>query len=310
MPFNIARQTVYAGVETTPGTEQTTLAAMDVDIGQAPTLQVAAPERRAAKGGFGLSPGAVPRVQFQTRSFTAPLVGGTGLGLAPTISPLLQACGLAEVLTASTDAVYTPVSSGQKAATIKFNEDGLAYKMIGSMGNLQLNWESGNYPMVTAEMTGFYAEPVAEALSVPDFSSNPLPVLASADSGDNISIFGFADASVRSFSLNMGNRLFSQDMPGGESISITDRTPTGTVVVEAPTLGSKNFFAQLTAGTIGNLNWDIGKVSGQIVQFRATGTAQLIDIAQEDVDGVRFYGLSFRLIPTETLDDDFTITLL
>ena len=238
-------------------------------------------------------------VTFQTLQARGALKPGAGLGVAPSIGTMMRACGLLETLTPATDVIYTPRTGGIEAMTTAFNLDGQQHKMIGTMGSPEFGFQAGEMPYFSANLTGFYADPSAVVL----------PVIANGPSAANVSVFG-ADVPINAFSVSLNNQVSARNLPGRQSVSITDRTPTGSITIEAPTLAEKNYFSQLRNGARGSIDWDIGTVSGQIVQFRATNTVQLLDVQNSEIDGVVFYTLPFRLAATAAGDDEFTLTLL
>jgi len=304
------RQKVLAGVQTAIGTEQTALSTMMVENVSTLAHQVAAPERREAKGAFGFTAGPKPRPSFTTCTITGGIIPSSTLGGPPTISPLLQACGLSEVATPATDVVYTPVSSGHKAVTLKIQEDGQTHKLVDAMGNLQISWEVGDTLKFQAAMTGHYNAPVAEAISTLAVGRTPFPVIASEASVSNVDVFGFTAARIQSFNLDLGNRIFARDLAGGRLVRITDRGVSGTIVIEAPTLAENDFFFRLTNGSTGPLTWKISdNGANPDVLFESLNEAMLTDIQHQDVDGIRFYALAFRLVANTAGDGEFIMTL-
>lgn len=308
--FMTERQKILVGVEATNGVEQTALSVMMVERVSDLAYTIAAPERREAVGSFGLTGGPKPRAQFTTATITGGLVGNNTVGQAPSIGPLLRACGLSEVATPATDVVYTPISTGQQSVTIKVHEDGQANKLIGAMGNLQIRWEEGDVLRFSAQMTGHYTAPIAEAMPANAVGRTPFPVIASGMNVAQSNVFGATNARIQSFELDLGNRIFARDLAGGRVVRITDRAITGTVVVMAPTLADKNYFSQLTTGSVSTLLWEVNdQGSAPDVLFDATSAAVLTGLEYRDVDGLRFYALAFRLVVNTAGDGEFVMTI-
>jgi len=84
---------------------------------------------------------------FVTVTFDVEFAGGSAAGTAPQFGVLLRACGLAEVVSASTSVTYNPISSSHESATLYFNYDGENQVIVGARGTMRLGCQRGAIPM-------------------------------------------------------------------------------------------------------------------------------------------------------------------
>lgn len=95
------------------------------------------------------------------------LQGGTGAGVADDHSPLIQCCGVKEVIAASTSCTYTPalVGTEDKSAKLVVEHDNLLFSTAGLYGNFVMRGAVGG--AVTVEFTGrgLYTAPSASTIS-------------------------------------------------------------------------------------------------------------------------------------------------
>jgi len=116
---------------------------------------------------------------------------------------------------------------------------------------------------------------------------------------------------AESFSLDLGNTIIHQDMPAADRVLFTDRNASGNAVIEAPSIATKDWFAaaESHAGTIVKapivLTHGPAAGTGKRVVITAP-LAQINNISESAVDGIRFFDLSYRAIPGSG-NDDFTI---
>jgi hypothetical protein len=114
-------------------------------------------------------------------------------------------------------------------------------------------------------------------------------------------------AVLESLELVQGNNVVFRDRPNAAIIVVPSRRSTGTGVIEAPALTTKNHGAIFLQGTTGAEQMVHGTVAGNIVQLDAAAV-QLGAPADTDLNGVA--GLSIPHLYTKVVgDDEFKITV-
>lgn len=244
------------------------------------------------------------RVECQ---FTVELAGSGTAGTAPRYGAALQACGMSETLVASTSATYAPVSASFSSVTIYYNLDGVLHKVTGARGTFTLNAEVGQIPSIQFTLTGVYVPPTDTAAPAVTYSAQATPLIFKQGNTSAYQFFSYAGC-LQSVSLDIGNTVVYRELVGcAKEVLITQRNVTGTVMIEAVTIATKDYFsAALTDGTTGNLTFLHGTAAGNRVTLTAA-RADLGDPSYGDTDGIAMLNLPYTSIPSATGNDEFTL---
>lgn len=208
---------VKIGIEVTKGTAVTpTLSLLCYNADIKPTAEF---EQRRGSGKYtgNNTPGTL---NSKTGTFTAKaeLTGNGSGALDPTIAALLQGCGMKD------NSGYKPISStaDQKTLTIVVWRDGKKKSIIGAMGNIKFESESGKIVYLTVEFTGKWVAPVDEALPATWSPTTQAPMKMASGT---FTVGGGAK-SISKFSLDMGCNVVMHPDPsateGFDSYIITD----------------------------------------------------------------------------------------
>lgn len=242
-------------------------------------------------------------------------LAGTGdntdqAALTPAYDSCLRACGMTSDLTDNTKVKYKPISSFASAntgATIVYNLDGVQHKVSGARGTFTISGAAGEIPVITFEMTGIYSSPTDTSALTPDYTSQAAPLIFKEGNTTNFSFFGHS-GKLSSVSLGCNNQIVYRELIGSNSkeVLITDRAPSGDVVIEAVTMATKDFFTTALGTSTGVLTFQHGTVSGN----RVTVTANQCDISSPsygDEDGIAMLNLPFIALPSSSGNDDFEL---
>lgn len=239
-------------------------------------------------------------------SFDVELAGSGAAGTAPGWSPLIQACGFDETITASTSVAYQPVSTGFSSVTIYYNIDGQQHKMTGCRGSVSFNISTGGLPMLSFSMTGLYNAPSSVAMPTADVSGFVQPVAVN-DTNTTTATLHSETLVCESFSCDMSNDVQYRNLVNDEKVIIVDRAPSGSVSFEAPALSTKNWFTTAVANTTGALQIVHGTTAGNIATFDAPAV-QVTEPNYNDSQGQAMITGNLRFIPN-TGDDEVVLTL-
>lgn len=239
-------------------------------------------------------------------TFEVELAGSGAAGTAPAYAPLLKACGLSETVVASTSVTYAPVSSSFSSCTIYFNNDGVQHKITGCRGNLTITGEVGTIPVISFTMTGIYNAPTDTAAGAVTYGNQSTPVLFKEGNTSGFQLFSYSGC-LQSFSLDLANEILYRELVGcTKSVTLTDRKPNGTVVIEAPTIAAKDYWTIATGNTTGNLTFQHGQTAGNIVTFLAS-TVDIANPTYADQDGVQMLSLPYVAMPTTAGNDELSL---
>ncbi len=234
------------------------------------------------------------------------LAGGGAAGTAPGYGALLRACALAETISAGVDVQYDPVSSGEESVSIYFNIDGIQHKMLGARGTVAFNFEAGEVPVMRYRFTGLWADPAAVALPTTDTTGFQKPLHVGNTNTPTFTLHGYG-AVMRRAEFDLANEIGHRDLVGSESVQFVDRDGSGSVSIEAPALGTKDFFAVAKAETLAAVQLVHGATAGNIVQVDAP-KVQVLNPSYEEDRGIAMLAMSLGLTP-DSGDDEFKLTV-
>jgi hypothetical protein len=245
------------------------------------------------------------------------LVGGGATGVAPPISPILRALGLAQVITADVagpPAVpgiveYTPISASYESAAQYFWIGGNRQKILGCRGTATLNITAQQVPHLHVVMTGLYDEPALVTTPTADFSAFKTPLVAGNVNTPVMTIDGISFV-TRSVAFDLGNDVKHRLLMGRNEIIIADSNESIEVVVEALPLATFNPFAK--AAALANAAFVVQQDTraGYKVKLEAA-TCQVLRLQEyRDEDGTLMWPLKITPLPTDAGNDQFKITIL
>lgn len=200
-------------------------------------------------------------------------VAGSGVaGTAPAYGPLLRACGFAETITAGTEVEYDPVSAGFESLTLYYNRDGVRHVLVGARGTMTVEFTPAGIPRFRFNVIGLHgalaADTALPAVTLTTFKT-PLPV---SKANTTFSLHGYAVGPTERVSIDVGNQVEPRMLINSEACEIVDRKSTGSVVMEATNLATKNWDAIARAHTTGVFALVHGTTGGNIVSIDAPAT--------------------------------------
>ena len=250
-----------------------------------------------------------PQLLANTRvsiTFQVELAASGTAGTAPRYGSILQACGMSETIVATTSVTYAPVSSAFSSASIYFDNDGIRHILTGCRGSFTLTGEVGQLPTIDFTMVGVYNAPTDTALPSTTYSAQASPLIFKQGNTSAFSFFSYAGC-LQSVSFDMANETVYRELVGcTKEVLITNRAPSGTVMIEAPALATKDFFALSQTETTGALTFLHGTTAGNRVTF----TASQCDVGNPsyaDQDGVQMLNIPYVAVPSTTGNDELAL---
>ena len=254
---------------------------------------------------FGNSPQLLANTRVSI-TFQVELAGSGTAGTAPRYGAVLQACGLSETIVAATSVTYAPVSSSLSSATIYFNNDGIRHILTGCRGTFVLNAEVGAIPTLDFTMIGVYNAPTDTALPSVTYSAQASPLIFKQGNTSSFQFFSYAGC-LQSVSLDIANETVYRELVGcTKEILITDRAPSGTVMIVAPALATKDYFSIAQTETTGNLTFLHGTTAGNRVTLTA-GQCDITNPTYGDQDGVQMLNIPYVAVPTTAGNDELSL---
>ncbi|MBS7541497.1 phage tail tube protein [Ancylobacter lacus] len=238
--------------------------------------------------------------------FSVEIAGAGTPGTAPAYGPLLRACSWAEVILAGTSVTYRLASDNPESATVYVNIDGVRHALLGGRGTFTMSLTPKQIPRFTFTLRGLFGPVTDTALPAEVLTGFIRPAPVSKANTPVFSLHGYS-AIAESLSIDLGNTVEARHLIGEESIVITDRRATGTAVIEAKSIATKNWFGIAQAGTPGALAVQHGTVAGNIVEIAAP-KVQLGRPTYGETQGITNYSLPLLLTP-DTGDDELSIVV-
>lgn len=258
-------------------------------------------DRQRAYPNFGANAKAVMAANMK-QQFDVELAGAGAAGTAPAYGPLLRGCGLAETISAGVKVQYDPVSAAFEMVTIYSYEGGALHKLINARGDVGFYFNGAGIPYMRFSYVGTYS-PVTEPGRPTVTETGFIDGIEVNKANTTFSLLGYA-AVLESLQLTLGNAVNFRDRPNAAYVPITDRQGNGKVTIEAPAIGTKDYFAAARANTLGVLDITHGTVAGNIVEAKVN-QCQVLNPSYTDLNGVR--GLDAGLVLARSGgDDDFS----
>jgi hypothetical protein len=202
--------------------------------------------------------------------------------------------------------VYSPVSSSLESVTIYFNIDGLLHKITGAMGSVEASLAVKQIPVFKFTFTGLYNAPSDTSAVVPVYTGFKIPKIVNTANTTAYSLLSYSGL-LSEMNLNMANDVQYITLVGSESVKIIDRKPAGNMVIEAPTIASKDFFTAVADSTTGALTITHGSANGYKVKMDAPSI--LLGAPQyQELSGIEMLSLSYTAQPTSAGNDEVTLT--
>lgn len=247
--------------------------------------------------------------------------GGTGTGQRRLIYDYVGATKVATVsypwatapdatTTYSLDAqaCYAPVTSAHESVVFYFYVDGVLHKMLGARGTVGLRINRLGDPVLMFSFTGLYVAVADSALITPTLSGFQTPLAVNNTNTTGFALHSYAGV-LDNLSANYGNNVVYRHLVGSETVIITDRKPTGSVMIEAALVASKDWWALARAATLGPMTILHGTAAGNKVYVDSFAT-QVMRPRYSDTDGVQMLNLDLLFKPGTYGNDDLVVTAI
>jgi hypothetical protein len=235
------------------------------------------------------------------------LAGSGTAGTAPRFSPLLLSAGMALTTVASTSNTYAPVSSSFGSSTIVYNTDGLNHALTGCRGSFSIKCEVGQIPTLSFSMIGQYNAPTDLSPVSASYTAQATPLVFRQGNTSAFSIFAYSGL-MQSFEFDIANANIYRQLVGSTigEVQITDRKPSGSCMIEAPALATKDFFSIALGNTTGGLTFTHGTTAGNRVVFNSPQT-DITTPAYGEQDGIRMLNLPYVSVPSTAGNDEVSL---
>nr|BAR26889.1 hypothetical protein [uncultured Mediterranean phage uvMED]BAR26968.1 hypothetical protein [uncultured Mediterranean phage uvMED] len=310
MALRTSQRLLLAKAETTYGTDSTptgTANAILVRNLEITPIQADAVERELIRGYMGNYEVLLANQRVEI-TFDVEMAASGTAGTAPKWGPVMKACGNSETVVANTSVTYAPISSTFPSVSLYYYTDGVRHKVTGARGSFSINAEVGQIPTISFSMVGIYNAPDDSANPTPTYSNQAKPVLFKNGNTTAQQLFSYAGA-VQSFSFDQSNNITYRELVGGsKEVLITDRRPGGSIVLEAVTMATQNYFTSITGTATGNNTFQHGQTAGNKFTFSAPQT-DLSSVSYSDSDGIQMLNFDYTATPTTAGNNEYSLAL-
>lgn len=241
-------------------------------------------------------------------AFSVPFAGSGAKATEPAWADLLLACGCAitDDQTANDAYYFTPIDKGWGSATLVAANELTQQTIAGARGNFSITANPGELPVFAfTNFLGIYQRPVALTLATPNDSAYKDAIPVNSSNTTVLTVGGTAHP-VSGFTFDAGLALEWIDQPNRREAVVTDRTPTGTIIL------TENESAKIIA-LIESIESHAGESTAAIVLTHGSGdgktltlniyAAQFTDMTEQVVAGETYFSLPFQVLPDSSNDE-------
>lgn len=252
--------------------------------------------------------GQVATTQYSQIEFEVELAGAGTAGEAPAWGRLLRASGFAETVTETVDVLYQPVSGNFEMITLHYYLDGLFHKITDARGTVSFDLTAKSIPVMKYRFIGVY-QPITDAAmpSGVNYTSFLTPKAVNKSNTPQWSMGAYSGC-LQSMTFDIANQLVWRSLIGCEGAEITDRTPTGKIILELPTIAQLNWPQMVLSASNSALTITHGTEAGRTVQISAPA-AQMTNPTYSDQDGIAMLNLDMNINPGVDGNDELQIVV-
>lgn len=240
--------------------------------------------------------GIYARVEFDLE-----IAGSGTAGEPPKIGSILRVAGMSETITAGQDVTYEIVEDAVESGSLYFISDKVRHVLLGGQANIAPSFAPSSIPRFRVTYLGLLGT-ITDVAAMPAVTNAGWTTPETVSKANTtMSLHGWPSV-AESLSVDLGNTLTPRFLIGDEKILISNRSSTGTAVVEARSLAEVDWFDRALKRTRGELKLTHGKVPGNIVEL----TAPAVEVgkpSQGQTDGIVNYSLPLSLCTVEGLDE-------
>lgn len=299
------RKVILLKIETTEGTDAVPTAALNAlqVLNYQPQFMDAQQRvRQLEKAYFGADP--VAMTQFtRGATFDMELAGsGTATGIPPWMIPL-RIAGFAAAVAGASSVTQNPTSTISSGTHYGYLDD-LLLKTIGAKASVGFRVEDDAYPILSFNLLG--APDVALASEVAPgtatLTNYRTPILSSSENS-TFTLDGFA-LPLRSWEMNSNSDLALRSLIGpADRINYANRSWSGNIVGELPSLAAKNYFSNVRDGATMAAAFVNGTVLGDIIGIDASRLQITGNIALSEEQGKVMFTLPVTALPNAGNDE-------
>ncbi len=256
--------------------------------------------------------------RYVEMGFDLELAGSGTVATAPAWGNALLACAMAETLTATFRADYTPVSASFGSCTIYWYDDGLLHKATGARGAPKFKLGINGRPVISFKFLGLYSTPTAASNPATTLTAWKAPQLICEANTLDLTFGGTHSTSVapaitggtaypsQGIEVDMGAKVDFNALLGGETVDYTARAATAKVTLDLTAAQEVTMMAAAEAATLQTVGLSHGTVANQKVMIWLPNV-QITNVQKAEANGKRLVALDLRCLPSTSGNDEVRI---
>jgi|GEM_PF-2477251 len=246
--------------------------------------------------------GGVPKYMINKTvglEFEIDWVGNSTPGDAPGASAIYRACGFAEVISAGVDVAYSLVSESEESASIYWYLDGHLHRVTGFKGSAGYAVSPEGKLRLKVSGVGDYNAPQVAVFPTVTFTGYQKALKTNLNTIQNFSLHSWTTGHIRSIEVNSGSDIQQDILLTKRESVLASRAASGSIVLENPDFGDKDWFAAIAADDIGEMNFDVNEGAGRIVEVRHP-QVQLLEPSYDQEKNRATLTANLNVIPDRT----------
>nr|WP_298099777.1 hypothetical protein [uncultured Shinella sp.] len=233
--------------------------------------------------------------------FDIEIAGSGAAGTPPAYGSILRVAGMTETITAATSVEYEFIDDEVESGSIYFVMDKVRHILLGGQANITLNFAPLAIPRFRVTYVGLFGT-ISDVVSMPAVTMDDWQTPLTVSKANTVMSLHAWPSIAESLSIDFGNVLTPRFLIGDERVLISDRSSTGTAVVEAKSLATIDWFARAISRERGALSLVHGKTAGNIVEVTAPAV-EIGRVTQGQTNNILNYSLPLSICPTDGLDE-------
>lgn len=233
--------------------------------------------------------------------FDVELAGAGAAGTIPKYGSILRVAGFSETVTAGVDVTYSIIEDAVESGSLYFVSDKVRHVLLGGQCNIAFNWTPKAYPYMRVTYLGLLG-------TITDVALMPTVTLAGwttpkvVSKANTVLTLHSGVRIAESVALDLGNTVTPRFLIGDERMLISDRSGTGTAVVQADALSNINWFQKALDRERGDIGVVHGSAAGNIVDVSGVAV-EIGRPTQGQTNGIINYSLPLAVCADQGLDD-------
>ncbi|GHC42258.1 hypothetical protein GCM10007291_50130 [Gemmobacter nanjingensis] len=233
--------------------------------------------------------------------FDIEIAGSGAAGTKPKWGSAARICGMSETVLAGVSVTYAIIEEALESGSLYFVMDKTRHVLLGARGNMTLQFNAKGIPYFRFTILGLLGT-ITDIGAMPAVSQAgwTKPVVVSK-ANTVLTLHGWTAVAER-VEMNLGNEVTPRFLIGNESMIVSDRSATGTAVVEARPIAEIDWFTIALTRARGAMSLIHGTIAGNIVEV----TNPAVEVGEPTLgqtNNIANYSLPLDLCPDAGRDE-------